>query len=123
LNFSNERIKFYFLDTLREPVPQGDLLLVRQVLQHLSNKDILGLTKNCFPGFSNILVTEHHLKPQLLIKKNIDKETGPNIRLGFGSGVYLDSHPFNYKWKEQLVLDDPDDCDCQIITYKIETGN
>ena len=118
--FANERVRFYCLDTLHDTVPQSDLLLIRQVLQHLSNADIAKLTKNCFHDFTNILVTEHQLKPELLVKKNIDKETGPNIRLGFGSGVYLNSSPFNYQWVEKLVAEDPDNNRFNVVTYLIE---
>jgi SAM-dependent methyltransferase len=118
-NNANEKIKFYCIDTLKEPVPPADLLLVRQVLQHLSNADIQSLINNCFNQFKYILVTEHQVKSELLVKKNIDKETGPNIRAAFGSGVYLNSYPFNCNWEPLLSIEDPENNDCQIITYRI----
>jgi SAM-dependent methyltransferase len=118
--FRSERISFYCLNTLKDKVPPADLLLIRQVLQHLSNGDIIRLTSNCFPGFKHILVTEHQPKPEYLIKANIEKSSGPNTRVGSmtGSGVYLNKTPFTYKWQRLLSAED-DNPHTQINTYRI----
>jgi hypothetical protein len=119
-NFGSEKIQFFCLDTLHQKIPPADLLLIRQVLQHLSNTDILTLTTNCFPGFPHILITEHQPKPQYLIRENIEKASGPNTRVGSltGSGVYLDKSPFHYRWQRLLSIED-DNPHTQINTYKI----
>ena len=119
-NFGSDRIKFYCLNTLAEKIPQSDLLLIRQVLQHLSNGDIAQLTRNCFPGFGHILVTEHQPKPEYLVRANIEKSSGPNSRVGNanGSGVYLDKPPFGFKWTRVLTCED-DNPRTEINTFKI----
>ena len=38
--FANERIEFRQLDVVTDPLPEGDLCIVRQVFQHLSNRDV-----------------------------------------------------------------------------------
>ena len=38
--FSNHRIAFKALDIVHDELPDGDICLVRQVLQHLPNEDI-----------------------------------------------------------------------------------
>src|SRR5258708_94880 len=118
--FGSERISFYCLNTLTDKIPPADLLVIRQVLQHLSNGDITRLTNNCFSGFRHILVTEHQPKPEYLIKENIEKSSGPNTRVGSmtGSGVYLNKAPFTYKWQCLLTAED-DNPRTQINTYKI----
>ncbi|WP_431210407.1 class I SAM-dependent methyltransferase [Puia sp. P3] len=118
--FASEKIHFFCLDTLHQKIPRADLLLIRQVLQHLSNTDIITLTSNCFPGFPHILITEHQPKPQYLIRENIEKASGPNTRVGSftGSGVYLDKSPFHYRWQRLLSIED-DNPHTQINTYKI----
>jgi len=119
-NYGSEKIHFFCLDTLREKTPSADLLLIRQVLQHLSNDDIQTLTHNCFPGFHHILITEHQPKPQYLIRENIEKASGPNTRVGSmtGSGVYLNKPPFTYRWQRLLSVED-DNPHTQINTYTI----
>lgn len=118
--YGSDRISFYCLNTLNDRVPPADLLLIRQVLQHLSNSDIMRLTGNCFPGFQHILVTEHQPKQQYLIKENIEKSSGPNTRVGSmtGSGVYLNKAPFTYQWQRLLTAED-DNPRTQINTYRI----
>ena len=44
-NFKNEDLVFLKLDISKDPLPQADVFLVRQTLQHLSNEDIIEATK------------------------------------------------------------------------------
>jgi len=70
--------------------------VIRQVFQHLPNRDIASALKNV--GVCKyVLVTEHLPAPKALTRKNIDKPAGPDTRVSFGSGVYLEAHPFNMK--------------------------
>lgn len=115
----NEKIRFHCINTLKNSVPTADLLLVRQVLQHLSNADIQRVIDNSFSKFKDVLITEHQVKKPYLVKVNIDKASGPNTRLGFGSGVYLNKSPFHLQWKLIFSADDNDNERCEINTYKI----
>lgn len=91
--FGNERIKFAFCDASKQKLAPVDLCIIRQVLQHLSNKDIskvlANITAKC------LLITEHLPAPENTIAINSDKASGGDIRAHYGSGVFIDHPPFN----------------------------
>jgi SAM-dependent methyltransferase len=91
---SNEQISFMQLDAAADPLPDADLYLVRQVLQHISNDDALRVVQKVQAG-RYALITEHHPAPDHLTAHNLDKPTGPDVRVYDGSGIFLDHEPFN----------------------------
>ncbi|MCX2431631.1 class I SAM-dependent methyltransferase [Pedobacter sp. GR22-10] len=95
--FQNKNVQFTCKDCAKQDIYSGDLLIIRQVLQHLDNRSILKILGK-FPKFKAILVTEHQPSDIYgdLVKYNLDKTTNANIRVGNLSGVYLDKEPFNY---------------------------
>ncbi|MBW2998472.1 class I SAM-dependent methyltransferase [Candidatus Woesearchaeota archaeon] len=101
--FNKENIKFIKKDIVEERLPDGDLCLIRQVLQHLSNQDILKVLVKT-KKYKYVIITDG-----LPIKepkvKNVDKPTDRDNRWNplFKSGLYLESSPFNLKSK--IVLD------------------
>ena len=92
-NFGNDKINFLCLDITKDDLPNADLCLIRQVLQHLSNDDIKKVLEKC-QKYRYVIVTEHLLN-HLRQDPNLDKEHGLHTRLFFGSGVYLNKEPFN----------------------------
>jgi len=92
--FGSERIRFLCRDITKDPLPSGDLCIVRQVLQHLSNAQISRVLDQ-LSAFRYVVVAEHH--PARLFKPNLDKDTGADTRIDFDSGVYLEHLPFNVK--------------------------
>lgn len=93
-NFSSPKIKFKCLDPSLEKIPRGELLLVRQVLQHLNNDSIKNIVQK-FNLFKFVLFTEHQLTDSRFTVPNRDKITNDLTRLPYNSGVYLDLPPFN----------------------------
>jgi len=91
--YGNNQLFFRHCDITRDPLPAGRICLIRQVLQHLSNKNIETVLKK-ISGFDLVVVTEHYPRPEYLVRKNIDKEDGAEVRAVYGSGVYLDAPPF-----------------------------
>jgi SAM-dependent methyltransferase len=91
--FGNERIRFVCLDAIEDELPAAQLCTVRQVLQHLSNDQIQQILKK-LRQFDFVLVTEH-LPTGKNAVKNKDKTLGPDIRLFYNSGVFLDAPPFS----------------------------
>ncbi|MBE8950697.1 MAG: class I SAM-dependent methyltransferase [Quinella sp. 3Q1] len=94
--FSKPNIRFICMDAASdEPLPDGQLLIIRQALQHMKNADIkkiLGKAAN----FKYLFITEHiYDAPDAVY--NIDKENDNHIRLPNKSGVYLEHAPFNIK--------------------------
>ena len=100
-NNAGPGITFRQLDIVSDPLPEGDVCLVRQVLQHLSNADISDfLLKVRFPL---VYVTEGH--PAVRVGPfNPDKAVGHEVRFdwntGKGRGVELDKPPFNAQTTE-----------------------
>jgi len=71
--------------------PISDVFILRQVLQHLSNKDIQNFLKKLKKRTRYLIITEHI--PSTKFISNIDKPRGHGLR--FNSGVILHEKPFN----------------------------
>lgn len=93
-NHCVRHLRFECLDIIRDPLPKGDVVFLRQVLQHLSNAEIITIL-NKLSAYDKLIVTEHYPTPgRKNIVANLDKVHGPDIRLYHNSGVYLDKPPF-----------------------------
>jgi hypothetical protein len=93
--FGNDFISFKKIDAVAEELPPADLIIIRQVLQHLNNARISKiLTKTT--AFKYALITEH-LPITKNVAHNLDKITGPHIRMRINSGVFPDKPPFSMK--------------------------
>ena len=82
---------FLHLDGSINEIPSVDIILLRQVLQHLSNNDIrnmleINLSKSKFCALQSI---SHHKK----FTPNIDKSTGVELTC-LDSGVSIEENPF-----------------------------
>ena len=105
--FASDSVDFTCLDAATAPeLPSGELCLVRQVLQHLSNAQILAILPK-LRQFRFVLVTEHYPSDADFRQPNADLVHGQDTRLSFGSGVYLDQPPFNQR--TELLLECSDD--------------
>nr|WP_321237579.1 methyltransferase domain-containing protein [uncultured Psychroserpens sp.] len=103
IKFKEDHLEFLCLDIAEDKLPQADCIILRQVLQHLSNQEIQNIVKK-LKDYKYIIVTEHlpvgHFTP------NIDIISGQGIRLKHNSGVNLLEAPFNLKILEQSILSD-----------------
>ena len=96
-NFRHPNIRFLCRDAAAddEPLPDGELLIIRQVLQHLNNADIKKILSKA-DKFKFLFITEHIYNAPDAVH-NIDKQTDGSIRLKHKSGIYLEHPPFAYK--------------------------
>lgn len=118
-NYGNDRIRFFHVDACEDPLPSGDLLTIRQVLQHLGNRQIMQILDKS-KSYKYVLITEHQLADGQQRVFNADKPPGPDIRLVKGSGVYLDKPPFNLKVREVLrCREDVRGKEAYIISYLV----
>lgn len=101
-HFARPGIEFRRLNMIEDDLPPGDLCLVRQVLQHLSNKQILKTLKS-LRRYKYVIATEHVYSGDG-IRRNLDKPHGPGIRLPKRSGVFLEAAPFNCPAKVLLEV-------------------
>jgi len=106
ISFGNDRISFLCADLAVDPLPDADLCLIRQVLQHLSNAEIHAVLEN-ISHYKYALISEH--VPKSPKSFNRDKPHGPDVRAYFGSGIYLERKPFSrditVAWEDELDQD------------------
>jgi len=100
--FGSDLIEFKCLDVIEDELPTADLVLVRQVLQHLSNEQISKVL-NKLGSYRYVLVTEHYPAPFVNAIPNIDKPHGGDTRIPDNSAVYLDQEPFNIQGIHTLL--------------------
>lgn len=102
-NFDLPNVEFRVIDIVNDPLPDGDVALVRQVLQHLSNADIRKFTAKIKAHCRYLVLTEHLPLGDSFVP-NADKPNGPGIRLAFNSGVVLSEEPFCIGARTERVL-------------------
>lgn len=103
--YGDDRVSFEHLDIVQEEPPQGDVCLVRQVLQHLSNRQIAAVLPK-LARYRYCYVTEHHPSADSFSGPNIDKPQGPDNRIPCGSGVFLEEPPFSLpRDRYKLILE------------------
>jgi SAM-dependent methyltransferase len=91
---ASPRVTFRLADITEEDMPQGDICLIRQVFQHLSNQEIAAVLGR-LGAFRAVYVTEQVPIAEHLAQPNLDKTHGPDMRLWRDSGIYLDQAPFD----------------------------
>ena len=106
--FKEANLEFHCLDIAVDNLPFADCVIVRQVLQHLSNSEVQCVVKK-LSNFKYVILTEHLPEGDFIPNKDII--SGQGIRLKKQSGLNLLEPPFNFKVKEEkelvtVVLDD-----------------
>jgi hypothetical protein len=101
IKFQADHLEFLCLDLAKDKLPTADCIILRQVLQHLSNAEILSVVKK-LKNFKHIILSEHIPTGNFIPNKDII--SGQGIRLKHNSGVDLLESPFNLKVTEQSVL-------------------
>ncbi len=96
-------VDFRVLDITADALPEGDVVFVRQVFQHLSNAAIAKAMAKIIARYKYLVLTEH--VPALAwFVPNVDIATGAGTRLMIGSGVVLTNPPFNLKVTSERTL-------------------
>ena len=107
LVYKDQNLTFKTLDMCKDNLPKADVAIVRQVLQHLSNAEILEVTSK-LRGYTYLIITEHI--PSFAFMPNLDLITGQGNRLKLKSGVVITEKPFNLKpLRQQTLLELPID--------------
>ena len=104
--FENDGVDFRVVDIVNDDLPEGEVVFLRQVLQHLSNSDIALVVPKLSAKF-RFLVLSEHLPLSDGFVPNLDKARGPDTRINagkVGSGVILTDQPFNLRVKRTTVL-------------------
>lgn len=108
------------MDIAEDNLPSGDCVILRQVLQHLSNTEIKSVVEKLY-NYKYMILTEHLPEGNFLPNKNII--SGQGIRLKKQSGVNLLASPFCFKVvneKQLLSINSTDFEGFVVITlYKV----
>lgn len=99
--FKSKDVEFRCLDIAKEELPKADCAILRNVLQHLSNKEVQSIIEKLL-GFKYVILTEHLPKGDFI--PNRDIISGQGIRLKKQSGLNLLAAPFNFEVKEEKEL-------------------
>jgi SAM-dependent methyltransferase len=101
--YGSPSVRFQCTDITAGPLPDGDLCLVREVFQHLSNAQV-SATLAKLSKYKYALITEVHPDDFQHYQINRDKPHGASSRLAHFSVLCLDKPPFNLT-DAQLVLE------------------
>ena len=101
--FKADHLNFYCLDIAKDELPKADGIILRQVLQHLSNSEIQHIIKKLL-HYKYIILTEHVPLGSFIPNKDII--SGQGIRLKQNSGVDVSKAPFNLTFKEEKNLNE-----------------
>lgn len=102
-HFAALDVDFRVLDLVCDELPVGDVVFIRQVLQHLSNEHIAQALPQIQRSFRHLVLTEH-LPANTNFTPNRNKPAGPDIRLHLNSGVVLTEPPFSLRVRSEREL-------------------
>jgi SAM-dependent methyltransferase len=95
-------VAFECRNIIEDDLPRGQLCLVRQVLQHCSNAEIMAIIGK-LRAYDYALVTEHFPAPSVRVRPNRDKPHGFDTRVHDRSAVFLDKPPFCVPGVEEVL--------------------
>lgn len=103
--YARPNLEFRVVNIVEDELPRADVCVIRQVLQHLSNRDIQAFVKRLQTEkpYRYVVVTEH-VATGAGHAINIDKPTGPGTRVEKSSGVDLALPPFNFLSEEKSEM-------------------
>ncbi len=104
-HYASENIEFIRKDISLDVLPEGDLCLVREVFQHLSNVQILAALEQ-MRAYKWCLVTNRHSGLENPSTPNVDRVQGAEGRTALASALLSDRPPFN-RPSVELLFDIP----------------
>jgi hypothetical protein len=122
-NFGLQNVEFKTIDIVSDNLPDGDVCLIRQVFQHLSNREISAVLPK-LSKYKNVYVSE----AQPINREgppNPDKPAGAGVRFdwktGRGRGVELDQPPWDLKLTEIARTKSPGSVMEILVTHRLLT--
>ena len=89
--FTLPNLTFHVIDATNDPLPDGDVVIIKQVFQHLRNDQISAIVRKLQP-YHTWIVTEH--LPAGEFVPNLNQLASGYTRLELNSGVVLSEEPF-----------------------------
>jgi hypothetical protein len=99
--FVRHNITFMVIDAAKDALPPGDIVIVKQVFQHLRNDQIHAIARK-LSQYRTWIICEH--TPIADFSPNVDMRSGHGVRIRFNSGVVLTEPPFSIKPRNTEIL-------------------
>ena len=99
--FKAKNLDFLCKDIVKDDLPDADCIFLREVLQHLTNNEII-IILNRISRYKYVVITESI--PLGKFKSNLDKIKGPESRAYINSGVVLHEAPFIFRENKKQEL-------------------
>lgn len=96
-------IRFSVCNAVEDEMPKGDLGLIRQILQHLSNAQTATILRKAAESFKAVIIVES--LPREMRAPNLDIGHGITTRIALGSGNYIDLPPYNLPVAEHFDVE------------------
>jgi SAM-dependent methyltransferase len=113
--YDGSGVKFLCIDATRDGMPKADVMILRQVLQHLANDGISRLLNNIRGSYKHLVVVEH-VPFGKEWPRNLDFSSGKDIRLMLNSGVDIEAAPFFLVYKTKHTISETYDSNGVIRT-------
>ena len=117
--YTNKNLSFIHLDAVKDELPKGEIVIIRQVLQHLSNSQIQEVLQKVKSNFRYLILTEHLPKKENFVA-NVDIPAGHLIRANINSGLDIEKPPFSVTVKNKKVIDENPHSGGKILTVIYE---
>ena len=111
--FVRENLRFVAVDAVTDPLPSGDLVIVKQVFQHLRNDQIQAILRK-LAQYHMWIICEH-IPVDSQFVPNADMLAGAGTRLAVNSGVVLTEKPFSVRPRSSHILSEVRPADGGVI--------
>lgn len=114
--YGSEIISFNCLNIINDELPDAELCIIRQVLQHLSNHQVAEILVKV-RKYKYLIICDHI--PGGNFTPNKDKRHGADIRLKYNSGLVFNESPFNENLKivDTFILKNFGDGTSKLLTW------
>jgi hypothetical protein len=96
-SFRGLNVDFRCVNAVLDDLPDGDVIFLRQVLQHMSNDQIVKIISKLHK-YRFVVITES-VPAKAGFVPNLGKKTGPGMRIANRSGVVVTEPPFSLSFR------------------------
>jgi hypothetical protein len=120
--YSSQNVDFFLMDIIQDEIKTYDLIVMRDVLVHLSNEDIFSVLRNVKNSKSKFLLTTHFtwINDYIFAEK---VRINSQIETGGWRRINLEESPFNLPYPIKVIVEGhthSEDVDKSLALYLIE---